>query len=97
MEFILRQGSQWVSAFRYSGRAEGMTSTSCISIYDQRFNARFRSFATGSNPRVSKLIDQALPSQTTDDRRGNLEVAAGSTTSLSKSKCTSNGKKLSFD
>jgi hypothetical protein len=47
--------------------------------------------------RVSKLIDQALPSQTTDDRRGNLEVAAGSTTSLSKSKCTSNGKKLSFD
>ena len=47
--------------------------------------------------RVSKLIDQALPSQTTDDRRGNLEVAAGSTTSLSKSKCTSNDKKLSFD
>jgi hypothetical protein len=47
--------------------------------------------------RVSKLIDQALPSQTADDRRGNLEVAAGSTTSLSKSKCTSNGKKLSFD
>ena len=31
---------QWVSAFRYSGRADGMTSTSCISVYGQRFNAR---------------------------------------------------------
>ena len=47
--------------------------------------------------RVSKLIDQAPLSQTTDDRNGNLGAAAGSTTSVSNPKCTSNGKKLSLD
>jgi hypothetical protein len=35
VEFILRQGMQWVSAFRYSGRADGMTSTRCISVCDR--------------------------------------------------------------
>ena len=42
---------QWVSAFRYSGRADGMTSTSCISVYNQRFNALLWGQKRSSRPR----------------------------------------------
>ncbi len=43
-----------VSAVRYSGRADGMTSTSCISVYDQRFNARSGSMLSKKSFRGNK-------------------------------------------
>jgi hypothetical protein len=48
-DFICHRGGVYFEAghngSRHSGRADGMTSTSCISVYDQRFNARFGSTA----------------------------------------------------